>query len=51
MTPREPKGTIGKLTGCYKRGTYFFVPLGTLVKDFDTSEEAMKQAVAILCSE
>ena len=50
MKPREPKRTIGKLTGCYK-GEHIFCSVRKACQDFDTSEEAMKQAVAILCSE
>ena len=49
--PTEPKGTLGQLMGFYKRRTSLLVALGKLVKDFDTSEEALKQAVVILCSE
>jgi len=41
------KETMDKLIACYKRGKYLQGVFGKAVKDFNNSEEALKQAVAI----
>ena len=43
------KETIDKLIASYKRGKYLQGVFGKAVQDFNNSEEALKQAVAINC--